>query len=227
MTNKRLSGEDKVAVLVVLFGLGGGALLYRLAMPSIMTSLFLSAGISSLVYRFLGGIKGAEFSMGPMKLGGTIAALIGVAWWLDSTRGLDPQYKFHLISAEAIVGSWDWKSVDADTGLDGTLDFVKSNGKLTFTGMEYRLEHGPQGGINNVPFFQMTNGVASLSPDGTSLSMESDVKEFQYGRTFHWKTEEPLVLVPAFGGLLWPKRPRDYNLESRPWGILITRNSSR
>jgi hypothetical protein len=227
MPQKQLSGEDFVVVLFSLLGLLGSAALYSLRFPSIMISIFLSAGITAVVYRFLGGTQGATFVVGALKLGGTAAVLIGVAWWIDSTRELAPQQVFRLASQQAMVGKWNWKAVGPNTGWDGQLEFALSNGQLTFTGQEYILEAGPGGGVEHKPFLEMTGGKAELTSDGTSLMLDSDAREFQYGRTFHWKSEEPLVLIPAFAGKLWPKRSGDTNLESQPWGILITKDAAR
>src|ERR1035437_9011788 len=111
MPQNRLSGEDAVVIFFSLLGLIGRGVLYSRKFPSIMISVFLSAGITALVYRFLGGIQGATFMVGALKLGGTIAVLIGVAWWIDSTRELAPQQVFRLVSQQAIVGKWNWKAV--------------------------------------------------------------------------------------------------------------------
>ena len=50
-----------------------------------MIALFLSAGVTALLYRFLGGVQGATFTVGALKLGGAAAVMIGVAYWLDGT----------------------------------------------------------------------------------------------------------------------------------------------
>jgi hypothetical protein len=234
--------EDVAVACFSLLGLVGSVVLYYLKFPSVMISVFLSAGITALVYRFLGGIKGATFAVGSLKLGGAIAVLIGVAYWIDSTKQLDPQCKFHMVcdydsfcgNTSGMVGTWDWKAVFPKDGWDGHLTFSKSSdGKLTFTGQEYRLEADGKGGTTYRPVFEMTNGKAVLSDNGTTLTLESDVKESKealYGRTFHWKSEEPLILIPAFGGRLWPKSmpgtPPDPGLEAQPWGILITKDTS-
>lgn len=227
MPADQLSSEDRVVIFFSLFGLMGSVVLYYLRFPSIMISVFLSAGITALAYRFLGGVQGATFAVGALKLGGATAVLIGVAFWINSTGELAPRQEFRVASKDAIVGTWDWKAVGPSRGWDGHLIFSQSGGQLTFTGKEYSLEAIPGGGVNTNLVFDMTNGKAVLSKDGTSLSLDSDVHEFQYGRTFHWKTEAPLILIPAFGGQLWPERPGDFGLESQPWGILITKDQPR
>jgi len=219
--DKPLSDEDKVVLGFSLLGLLGSVPLYMLHVPSIIISIFLSAGITALVYRFLGGLSEATFVMGAMRLGGAIAAVVGVAFWINSTHQLDPQQSFRLASDEAMVGEWDWQAVGPNTGWDGHLNFVKVSGKLTFTGTEYSLEKGAYG-TNYKPVFEMTNGKATLI-NNNQLILESDVKDFIWNRTFHWKSVEPLILAQTFGGKLRPIKPDDPNLEANPWGIQITK----
>jgi hypothetical protein len=220
----RLTGEDIVVIFFSLLGLMGSVLLYHFGFPSIMVSVFLSAGITALVYRFLGGIQGAKFALGALKLGGTIAVLIGVAYWMDKTNELGPEQMFRVASDDAVVGRWNWKAVFPNAGWDGELDFIKSGGQLTFTGQESALVPDSKGGTYYKPVFEMVNGKAVLLQDGTHLALESDVKNFQYNVTYHWKSEVPLVLVPAFGGQLWPKSGIP-SLDNQPWGILITKDA--
>jgi len=218
--------EDTILLFFALLGLVGSVVLYYLKLPSIMTSVFLSMGVSALVYRFLGGIEVGSFNLGPLKVGGSLAALIGVALWMNNTRELDPQYKFHVPTQDVIAGDWDWKAVGPNTGVDGHLDFIKaSDHRFTFTGEEYTLEAGANGEVNHKPLFEMTNGKAILSPDGTALKLDSDVVNLKYGRNFHWESTQPLVIIAAFGGQLWPTTG-DANLQSQPWGILITKNTA-
>ena len=73
-TQKHLSGEDKVVIFVSLFTLSASVLLYIYRFPPTMAAIFLATGITSWVYRFLGGIQGATFRLGALKLGGTFAA---------------------------------------------------------------------------------------------------------------------------------------------------------
>jgi hypothetical protein len=220
---KQLSGEDRVVICFSLLGLLGSVAFYFLRMPSIIISIFLSAGITALVYRFLGGIKDASFGIGALKLGGTIAVLIGVAYWIDSTKQLNPE--FHLLSPDTMVGEWQWDAAGPDAGWSGHLDFAKEKDHLTFTGDEYILEKAPQGS-KNVPLLRLTNGKATLIK-GSALTLESDVEEFQYGRKFHWKSVAPLAITPAFRGELRPQKTDDPNLESTPWGMLIYKKADR
>jgi len=231
MAIQRLSGEDKAVIFFSLLGFVGSPVLYYLKFPSVMVALFLSAGVTALLYRFLGGVQGATFTVGALKVGGAAAVLIGVAYWLDGTKELAPRHVFRLSSEDRITGTWNWKSVGPSMGWNGTLTFARAGNNLIFTGDEYSLEAVPGGGAKTNRILQMTNGKATLSDDGTSLTLESDVQDFRFDRKFHWKSETPLALIPSFGGQLWPKilpgAAIDPGLESQPWGILITKDTAR
>jgi hypothetical protein len=233
---KQLSGEDKVVICFSLLGLIGSVALYFLKVPSVMISIFLSAGITALVYRFLGGIQNATFAVGALKLGGTIAALIGIAFWvddrLDSNREyLDSQrneweaHRFHLVSDDVMVGEWEWEVIGPSSSWDGHLDFVKAGSQLTFSGKEYNVEKVPEG-TKRTLILEMTNGKAALI-NGASLTLESEVQDRQYGRKFHWKSVAPFPLIPTFRGQLRPEKPDDPNLESSPWGMMIYKKAAK
>lgn len=70
--------EDAVIVAAMIIGLIGGAFLHLvLNSPPIITAVFLSIGISSLIFRFLGGIgSDNSFKVKSIKLTGTAAVLI-------------------------------------------------------------------------------------------------------------------------------------------------------
>jgi hypothetical protein len=221
---KRLSGEDNVVILFSLLGLIGSVLLFFLKCPSVMISIFLSAGITALVYRFLGGIRGVKFGIGALKLSGTLGALVGIAWWVDGR--LDEAKRFHLPSDDVLVGEWEWDVVGPSASWDGHLDFNKRGSQLVFSGKEYSLEKVGQD-ARNVPLLDITNGTANIG-EGNSLSLESDVQELSgYRRKFHWKSTAPFSLTPAFRGELRPQKPDDPNLESQPWGMLIYKKAEK
>ncbi|TKG91536.1 hypothetical protein EYV94_21150 [Puteibacter caeruleilacunae] len=81
---KQLSTFEKAVILTALIiGLTGGVFLIPFNFPPIVCAIFLSIAIAVLVYHFLGGISSASFNMGPVKMGGSIAALIGCAFVLN------------------------------------------------------------------------------------------------------------------------------------------------
>ena len=83
MSQSTFTSEDIFIIIMTLLGFLGGALLYVFKLPAIIIATFLGMGISSLVYRFLGGLNQTAFQIGTLKLSGSIAALIGSIWFLN------------------------------------------------------------------------------------------------------------------------------------------------
>ena len=46
--------------------------------PAILISFLLATGLAALTYRYLGGIQGATFAVGALKLTGSLGALVGI-----------------------------------------------------------------------------------------------------------------------------------------------------
>jgi hypothetical protein len=75
--------ENIVILIAFVSGFAGGLLLYFNNALPIMVAIFLGTGIASLVYRFLGGTSGNSMQIGALKFTGTIAVLIGSAWFIN------------------------------------------------------------------------------------------------------------------------------------------------
>ena len=112
--------EKIVIVVSLIIGFLGGILLIAFKFPPVIPSVFIAMAISVLVYHFLGGIQEAGFNMGPVKMGGSIAALIGCAFVIN--HYLDGQVKRDLgtlrITKDMIV-------VDGENNRLGTLPLNK------------------------------------------------------------------------------------------------------
>lgn len=100
--------DEIVVAAFAIFGVAGGVFLpLRYDIPPITTSFLLATGLAALAYRFLGGIPGTSLTVGALKLGGALAALVGIALiinnymvgqlpkphevWQVSGQVLDPQ----------------------------------------------------------------------------------------------------------------------------------------
>lgn len=101
-SGRGLCPEDVVIIVVVGIGFVGSVIIYGLDLPPIMVAVFLATGVASLVYRFLGGIQSATFNIGPVKLAGTIAALISCAYFIDMQ--LEQWYRDKLFDPK--VNGW-------------------------------------------------------------------------------------------------------------------------
>ncbi len=72
--------DEIVVAAFAIFGVAGGVFLpLRYSIPPITTSFLLATGLAALAYRFLGGIPGTSITVGALKLGGALAALVGIA----------------------------------------------------------------------------------------------------------------------------------------------------
>jgi hypothetical protein len=80
---------DEIVVAAFAFLGVGGAVFLPLrygfgSVPPIVVSMLLATGLAALTYRYLGGITpGTSFKIGTLKLGGTLAALVGIAWFIN------------------------------------------------------------------------------------------------------------------------------------------------
>jgi hypothetical protein len=80
--NRGLTAEDFVLIGVMALGFLGSPLMYalKLEIPAVMHALLLGSSVAALVYRFLGGIATqTSFAIGALKVGGSLAALLGTA----------------------------------------------------------------------------------------------------------------------------------------------------
>jgi hypothetical protein len=78
--------DEIIVALFAFLGVGGAVFLpLRYPIPPITTSFLLATGLAALTYRFLGGIQGASFTIGSLKLGGALAALVGIAMLINNT----------------------------------------------------------------------------------------------------------------------------------------------
>ena len=70
------------AGLVIALALTVAAVVWHVSFPPTIISTFLALALAALTYRFLGGVGGAEFSVGLLKLGGSAAFIVGLIWFV-------------------------------------------------------------------------------------------------------------------------------------------------
>ncbi|MEW8338781.1 MAG: hypothetical protein AB2708_02955 [Candidatus Thiodiazotropha taylori] len=86
---KSLCGEDYLVLAIIISCTLGPvsvlfiAKLYQVFIPSAFYAVFLGIAVASMLYRFLGGIHDATFAIGALKVTGSAAVLLGMAWWLN------------------------------------------------------------------------------------------------------------------------------------------------
>jgi hypothetical protein len=210
--------DDVVILVFAAVGLIGGiVLVLATSAPPIVIALLLAIAVASLVYGFLGGIPpGTTVAIGGVKLGGTLAALIGVTVFLNGT--LLQQLQKPLTDAD-IVGQWKWQY--AEGGWRGFLYFSEENKKLTFVGS---VEQAQNGQLR--PLLQLDAGTATIA-NRNQLQLACTVKELANNRTYHWVSAEPLHLGPFLAGqLIVPSSDPLYDgLRHYQWGIALTREA--
>jgi hypothetical protein len=112
---RELRWDDIVIVIFALLGFVGSVVLYRTkSAPPPIISFFLATGVASLVYRFLGGLEKAELVWGTLRVGGTMAALIGIAVYVNGQinaqqRADDLKFK----ELGSLDGLYEWQVASA------------------------------------------------------------------------------------------------------------------
>lgn len=132
---QQLSGDDVVIIiafaLTLLLAVGACVLWFLsdpIVIPPPVISILLGIAVSSLAYRFLGGIGDASFSMKGLKVGGSSAVLIGVAVWSNSELGKyvpeKDERRTPLALSQHVIPAVDkWYAVDVVNGSPVELEF--------------------------------------------------------------------------------------------------------
>ena len=209
--------DDLVVIVFSILGIAGAVFLpVRFYVPPIVVSFLLATGLAALAYRYLGGISAASLKVGALKLTGALAALVGIAILVNGY--LVSQVQFRLISNDDIVGPWKW--VYGRGAASGHIYISKdSQGNLVFTGSQEKYTNEN----TFVPLYTLTNGKAKLT-DRHSLIMEADVQDHVNNDHFHWKSDSPIPLIPAFRGSM--RATRDDGSEiPNTWGVMFYKQS--
>ena len=130
-----LNADDVVIVIAIVITLLLSPLLAALwfidnpiLIPPPIISIFLGIAVSALLYRFLGGVHNASFTVGALKVTGTAAILIGVAYWSNSQLEKYmpehvPEYPAFDFENDVSPDSSAWYAVDLDTGKPVSINF--------------------------------------------------------------------------------------------------------
>ena len=165
---EKIKIDDIVIISVIaICGLGGVLLtFFRAPAAPILTSIFMATAMSALVYRFLGGIHaGTSFSMGFIQVGGSLAALFGLIYFLnpimERQMSIDPDNPFpgaqwfamgpDLIPRESVdVGAYGPLRAPAVQPLTGRLSIEKRDDNDAFSISSKSSDHSfPLGDIES------------------------------------------------------------------------------
>lgn len=208
--------ENAVILFFAVLGFGGGTwlVLARPDAPPALAALFLGTGVSSLVYRFLGGIpKETSGVILGFKVGGTLGALMITTWLINSTLHEQSAQRMRFTHND-LAGRWTWQY--APENLIGTLYFKAKEDRLTFTGVMQKKGNG-----EDRVQFRIADGIARIV-NGDRLEMAFTAKEpGPSGRTYRLESVQPLRNQNSFTGkLVVPVTdPLHASLDTFAWGV--------
>lgn len=135
-SKRELRWDDIIIVIFALLGFVGSVVLYRTASaPTPIISFFLATGVASLVYRFLGGLDRAEFVWGTLRVGGTMAALVGIAVYVNGEMKAQQHADYlKFVELGSLDGLYDWQY--AGDGWKGYIR-VEKDGSATVDMQKY------------------------------------------------------------------------------------------
>lgn len=139
--------EDYVLIALIALGLFVGAFLYFLPDGQPISSIFVTFGLSCLLYRFLGGIgQNTKFSVGAFRLGGSAAFMIGCIYFINEYIYPKPEENSIVLSAP--VDRWvpvkyatgEFEEVVIKTSIGDTIFHgLVGKDKESFKKREYRI----------------------------------------------------------------------------------------
>jgi hypothetical protein len=207
---RRFTIEDWFIVAVVILGMGGGAFLWVSLQPPALTSVFVAAGISALVFRFLGGLHGSTFAFGAIRLGGSLGALMAVFYVMNYYLNEQKQ----RLDTD-LAGQWKWQYVD-----EGWL------GRFTLQTTKARNQYSVIGAVKKGgrALFDIVGGTATRSGDG-ALNLDLRVKDVRDGaRDVTWRTAGGgLMMNTCFAGSFNVFDSGTESSDYAPWGIALER----
>jgi len=133
--SKGLNSEDAVIIFVcgltlILSVITGGlwSVEKPIVVPPPIIAIMLGISVSSLVYRFLGGVGEATFAMKGLKVTGSAAILFGVAVWANmELKPYVPETNKENtpldLSQHVIPKKQQWYAVNVETGNPISLEF--------------------------------------------------------------------------------------------------------
>ncbi|MCL1123772.1 hypothetical protein [Shewanella surugensis] len=130
-----LSAEDIVVIIAIVMTLLLAPILTMLwymkdpiLVPPPIIAIFLGIAVSSILYRFLGGVHNASFTIGALKVTGSAAILIFVAWWAnDELKTFMPVLTLKKpafdLAKDVVPTHTSWYAVSTATGNPISLNF--------------------------------------------------------------------------------------------------------
>ena len=125
-------GSFILGVIVGCLALGVALVVFVKDVPALAISVVLACAVASLLYGILGGVSAAGFDLGPLKMGGSAAVLLGSVWLFNQALG--PQLEkirhekrvdqFGFNFDEHAAPSDGWFAIDESTGIPVEVAFT-------------------------------------------------------------------------------------------------------
>ncbi len=117
-------------VIVGCLALGVALVVFVETVPALVVSVVLACGVATLLYGILGGVSAAGFDLGPLKMSGSAAVLLGSVWLFN--YALDPQLesiryerRIERFDFDEIAAPSDgWFAIDESTGVPVEVAFT-------------------------------------------------------------------------------------------------------
>jgi hypothetical protein len=200
---RRFSAEDFFLALIIVASLAAAvALALPLRAPPAVVAAFLAIAVSTLVYRFLGGISSqTTLVLKTVQITGSLAALVvlyllfnsNLENWLEHQR--DVQVK-SMFSSEEVGGTWVQTYPEKGWRAEYTFTPVGNNAFSVTGGVKHVTE------TSAATILQVVDGQATLTDSGMDVSLTLkgiDGGGFA-GQTLLWKTTAPLLRQRATRG---------------------------
>jgi len=197
-TKRELRWDDLVVICFALLGFVGSVVLYRMQSSTTIISFFLATGVASVVYRFLGGIDQTQLVWGTFKVGGTLAALLGIAMYVNQ------EMKVQQNATDDTYGKYEWQYADA--GWKGHI-VVEKNGNSS---IDMQVYIACKGSVRPLKLLEQAGpGKAELNRAASALHISFPVRFFHYDDQCNLSKDSEttelagdLARVPGFSGLI-------------------------
>jgi hypothetical protein len=221
--NRRLSSEDMFLIFVVVFSLAAAvALALPFKAPPAVIALLAAIAVSTLVYRFLGGIPAeTKLVLKTIQLGGTLAALVALYLLLNGSL-VKQQHVDGAFRPEELEGTWEQSYPEG--GWRGSYrlqrDPTLAVGQFRVSGVLRKVDGGRSVDLLQV----LDNSIAQATKDGLALKLRLRVKDGMgswNNKVITWETLAPMRRTPATSGVLQVRLENAKEQEADPWGLAL------
>lgn len=196
-TTKPSRFEDVVIVACVVGGFGGAIALGRFwgDAPPVMLAFLVGTGVASLVYRFLGGIgPETSFKIGAFKAGGTLAALVGVAWLVDKQLVIEAKNEAQIVGTFENLNAYE--TISSTASMYVRRRYSEQNTPYSY---DWRIiTPRPMAEGETVPFYFDRGPTTSEGASSHELVVRSQFYD-QRKRVRIWYSRERDQLLMVFG----------------------------